>query len=262
MSSASEAARLARSLRQRLGVLKSWGLEALPVKRASSLRKHPPFAPGSTTTVMSAGQAGGLQASGKDARSPGRADSASPSVAEALAGIAKEIERCTRCPLHKTRTRPVPGEGDPAARLVFVGEAPGRDEDLQGRPFVGAAGQLLTRMIEAMGLRRESVYICNVLKDRPPDNRAPLPEEVESCAPFLIAQLEAIRPRAICALGAVAARSLLGGPVSIVEVRGRRYDFHGIPVIPTFHPAYLLRNPSAKRLAWEDLKKVKKLLSE
>ena len=180
----------------------------------------------------------------------------------ALARLEQEVIRCRRCPLYRTRTHHVFGEGDPRARLVFVGEAPGRDEDLQGRPFVGAAGQLLTRMIEAIGLRREEVYICNVLKDRPPGNRTPEPPEVEACLPFLEQQLALIRPAVICALGATPAKALLGPHVAITKVRGAVHDYRGIPLIPTFHPAYLLRNPDAKRLVWQDLKKVKKLLDD
>ncbi|MBI3331202.1 MAG: glycosyltransferase, partial [Candidatus Omnitrophica bacterium] len=182
------------------------------------------------------------------------------SKAERLARLAREVERCRRCPLYRTRTHAVVGDGSPNARLVFVGEAPGRDEDLQGVPFVGAAGQLLTKMIEAMGLRREAVYICNVLKDRPPANRTPLPEEIEACLPFLREQLDIIQPAVICALGAVAAKALLGPHVAITKVRGEVRAYQGIPLVPTFHPAYLLRNPAAKRYAWADLKKVKQLL--
>ena len=243
-SSSRQAAEIARGVRQQLSVLKGWGIEALPIQ------PRQPVAPPA------------VRPPGSKSGAPKPESEAMRTKREALARIGKEIAACTRCPLARTRTHPVPGEGDPDAKLVFVGEAPGREEDLQGRPFVGAAGQLLTRMIEAMGLARERVYICNVLKDRPPDNRTPVPEEITACLPFLVSQLETIRPQVICALGAVAAKALLGSPVSIVEVRGRRFEFHGIPLIPTFHPAYLLRNPSAKKLAWEDLKKVKKLLTE
>ena len=169
---------------------------------------------------------------------------------------------CTRCPLHKTRTNIVISDGSPDAKLVFVGEAPGRDEDLQGVPFVGRAGQLLTKMIEAMGLKREQVYICNVLKDRPPENRTPLPEEMEACLPFLEEQLRIIQPKVICVLGSVAAKALIGPHVSIMRIRGQLHEYQGIPLIPTFHPAYLLRNPPAKKEAWEDLKQVMKLLKE
>lgn len=177
-----------------------------------------------------------------------------------LEQLAEEVRRCRRCPLYRTRTRAVVSDGSPDARLVFVGEAPGRDEDLQGVPFVGAAGQLLTKMIQAMGLRREDVYVCNVLKDRPPANRTPLPEEIEACLPFLERQLAIVQPRVICALGAVATKALLGPSAAITKVRGETRAYNGIPLIPTFHPAYLLRNPDAKKLAWADLKQVKRLL--
>ena len=185
---------------------------------------------------------------------------ATDTKAQQLAELAREVQACRRCPLYQTRTHAVISDGTPTAQLVFVGEAPGRDEDLKGVPFVGAAGQLLTKMIEAMGLRREDVYICNVLKDRPPENRQPQPEEVEACLPFLEAQLAVVQPRVICALGAVAAMALLGPHVSIMKVRGQVRDWRGTPLVPTFHPAYLLRNPPAKKLAWEDLKQVMKLL--
>ena len=183
-----------------------------------------------------------------------------PSKAAQLARLAEEVERCRRCPLYRTRTHAVVSDGSSDARLVFVGEAPGRDEDMQGKPFVGAAGQLLTKMIEAMGMKRDEVYICNVLKDRPPSNRTPLPEEVEACLPFLEEQLAVVRPKVICALGAVAAKALLGPHVAITNVRGQTREYRGTPVVPTFHPAYLLRNPDAKKLVWADLKKVKQLL--
>jgi DNA polymerase len=174
----------------------------------------------------------------------------------------KEVERCRRCPLYRTRTHAVVSDGTPEARLVFVGEAPGREEDLQGKPFVGAAGQLLTKMIQAIGMQREDVYICNVLKDRPPANRTPLPEEIDACLPFLHGQLAIVRPKVICTLGAVATKALLGPHVAITQIRGTVRAYQGMPLVPTFHPAYLLRNPAAKRLAWADLKTVKQLLKE
>ncbi len=179
-----------------------------------------------------------------------------------LAALTQEVQRCRACSLYRTRTHAVVGDGTLAARLVFIGEAPGRDEDLQGKPFVGAAGQLLNRMIVAMGLRRDQVYICNVLKDRPPGNRTPLPEEMEACAPFLQRQLEIIQPAVVCTLGAVATKALLGAHLSIMKIRGEVRDFNGIPLVPTFHPAYLLRNPAAKKDAWKDLKRVKQLLDQ
>ena len=187
-------------------------------------------------------------------------DGEGTSKRERLERLAREVERCRRCPLYRTRTHAVVSDGAPEARLMFVGEAPGREEDRQGKPFVGAAGQLLTKMIEAMGMKRQEVYICNVLKDRPPENRTPLPEEVEACLPFLREQVAVIRPRVICALGAVATKALLGPHMSITKVRGEIREYEGVPLIPTFHPAYLLRNPAAKKFAWADLKKVKQLL--
>ena len=189
-----------------------------------------------------------------------RAEPADGTKAERLARLAEDVERCRRCALYRTRTHAVVSDGTPHARLVFVGEAPGRDEDLQGKPFVGAAGQLLTKMIEAMGLRRQDVYICNVLKDRPPNNRQPEPEEVEACRPFLEAQIDIVAPRVICSLGAVATKALLGPHVSITKIRGEVREYRGVPLVPTFHPAYLLRNPPAKKFAWADLKRVKQLL--
>jgi DNA polymerase len=145
---------------------------------------------------------------------------------------------------------------------VFVGEGPGQDEDRQGVPFVGRAGQLLTKMIHAMGLRREDVYICNVVKHRPPGNRTPLPEEMEACFPFLREQLGLIRPKVICALGSTAVKALLGPYASVTKVRGSVREYEGIPLVPTFHPAYLLRNPAAKKDAWTDLKLVMRLLKQ
>ncbi|MDP3702771.1 MAG: uracil-DNA glycosylase [Candidatus Omnitrophota bacterium] len=185
-----------------------------------------------------------------------------PSKTERLGALAHEVERCRRCPLYRTRTHAVVSDGTPEARLMFIGEAPGRDEDLQGKPFVGAAGQLLTKMIQAMGLRREDVYICNVLKDRPPGNRTPEPDEVEACLPFLREQIAIVRPSVICVLGAVAAKAMLGPHVAITKIRGSVCEYEGIPLVPTFHPAYLLRNPDAKKFSWADLKKVKKLLDD
>lgn len=193
---------------------------------------------------------------------PRGGEAEAPSKLRRLGELAREVERCRRCPLYRTRTHAVISDGSPDARLMFVGEAPGRDEDLQGVPFVGAAGQLLTKMIQAMGLTRDEVYICNVLKDRPPANRTPEPEEVEACLPFLQAQIAIVRPSVICVLGAVAAKALLGPHVAITKIRGHLTEYEGIPLVPTYHPAYLLRNPDAKRFAWADLKKVKKLLDD
>ena len=172
-----------------------------------------------------------------------------------------DIGDCQRCKLAPSRTNLVFGVGNPDAELVFVGEAPGADEDAQGEPFVGKAGQLLTKMIEAMGYSRADVYICNVLKCRPPGNRNPEPDEVASCEPFLKRQLAAIRPRMIVALGKFAAQCLLRDDTPITRMRGSFRSYEGIPLMPTLHPAYLLRDPSKKKLAWEDLKAVNAALA-
>jgi len=174
-----------------------------------------------------------------------------------LEGLRGHIGDCQRCKLAPHRTHIVFGVGNANARLVFVGEAPGRDEDRQGEPFVGRAGQLLTEIItRGMRLRREDVYIANVIKCRPPENRNPEPDEVASCEPFLLRQLELIGPEVIVALGKFAAQTLLRTKTPITQLRGRWYDYHGIRLMPTFHPAYLLRNPGDKRLVWEDIQQV------
>jgi DNA polymerase len=183
-------------------------------------------------------------------------------VRETLEDIRAELGECGRCGLGGTRTSLVFGVGSPKARIVFVGEAPGRDEDLQGEPFVGEAGQLLTKIIQAMGFEREDVYICNVLKCRPPNNRNPLPAEIEQCHPFLLRQLKAIAPVAIVALGTFAAQTLLTTKEPISKLRGRFHDYHGIPLMPTFHPAFLLRNAAMKREVWEDMQQVMRLLGK
>jgi uracil-DNA glycosylase len=164
--------------------------------------------------------------------------------------------------LGELRHRIVFGEGNAHADLVFVGEAPGADEDEQGRPFVGSAGQLLTKIIAAMGLRREDVYICNILKCRPPGNRNPQPNEITACEPFLIRQLEVIRPRVICALGSFAAHTLLKSEAPISALRGQFHRYQGIHLMPTYHPAYLLRNPGAKKQVWDDVQEIMKFLRE
>jgi len=177
-----------------------------------------------------------------------------------LAALAKNIQACSQCGLAGTRKNVVFGEGDPDASLVFVGEAPGADEDREGKPFVGAAGKLLTRIIESIGLKREQVYICNILKCRPPGNRNPKPEEIIACQPYLIKQLEMLRPRLICALGSFAAQTLLNSKEPISRLRGKVYTYQDIPLVPTFHPAALLYHPQNKRLVWEDMKKIAGLL--
>jgi DNA polymerase len=173
-----------------------------------------------------------------------------------LEDLREDIGDCRRCKLYQDRNTLVFGEGSPKARLVFVGEGPGREEDQVGKPFVGEAGRLLTRIIEAMGLTRESVYICNVVKCRPPNNRDPEGDEIESCLPFLKRQLNLIQPDVICALGRVAAQTLLGKEFRITRERGKWQSFMDTPMMPTYHPAYLLRNPSAKREVWEDIQEI------
>jgi uracil-DNA glycosylase len=192
-----------------------------------------------------------------------------PAAAPSLFEVADRIEgdtldrirddigpNCTRCKLHKARTNIVFGVGNPKAELVFVGEGPGRDEDAQGEPFVGRAGKLLTQMIEAMGLRRPDVYIANVVKCRPPENRLPESDEIATCSPFLLRQLGVIEPKVICCLGSCSAQTMLKTNQGISRFRGEWFDFHGSKLIATYHPAYLLRNPAAKSEVWKDLQKV------
>lgn len=174
-----------------------------------------------------------------------------------LPAVREEMGDCARCKLHRGRKTIVFGEGDPHASLLFIGEGPGAEEDEQGRPFVGAAGQLLTDIIvKGMGLRREDVYICNIVKCRPPENRNPEPDEIEACEPFLLKQVLAIKPKVIVGLGNVACKTLLKTTEGITMLRGKWKTYHGIPLMPTFHPAYLLRNPRDKALVWRDIKLV------
>lgn len=179
---------------------------------------------------------------------------------QSLDEIAAKVNKCTRCPLYETATQGVPGEGDPRARLVCVGEAPGAKEDETGRPFVGQAGQLLTKILAAIDLTREQVFIVNVLKHRPPGNRNPRPEEVIACSPYLIRQLELIKPKVIVAFGTFAAQTLLQTKTPIGQLRGLVHRYHGIPLIVTYHPAALLRNPAWKRPTWEDVKLARRIL--
>jgi uracil-DNA glycosylase family 4 len=180
-----------------------------------------------------------------------------PKIGEGtLQTIREDIGDCIRCKLHKGRTKIVFGDGHPQAKLLFIGEGPGRDEDLQGLPFVGRAGKLLTQMIEAMGLRRSDVYICNVVKCRPPENRAPERDEVAACSPFLFRQIDLVAPKVIVCLGSIAAQTILETTRGISQFRGQWLEFRGRKLMATYHPAYLLRNPSAKSEVWKDLQKV------
>ena len=185
------------------------------------------------------------------------------SAAETLTAIREDIGDCTRCKLHALgRQQIVYGVGNPNADLMFVGEAPGADEDIQGIPFVGRAGQLLTKIIEAIGLKRDDVYIANVIKCRPPGNRNPEPDEVAECEGFLFRQIDSIKPKVIVALGTFAAKALLKTQDPISRLRGRIYEYRGAKLIPTFHPAFLLRSPDRKRDVWEDMKKVRSILQD
>ena len=226
-------------VRTNLELRKRSGLLGVPV--SPTPRKRPP------PVAVPRAEAPAAAAPDVEARAAG---------ASRLKVVRDELGDCRRCGLAGGRKNLVFGVGNPNAHLVFVGEAPGADEDAQGEPFVGKAGQLLTKMIEAMGYRREDVYICNVIKCRPPGNRNPEPAEVAACEPFLKAQLRVLRPRVIVALGKFAAQCLLRDDTPISRLRGNLRSYEGIQLMPTFHPAYLLRDPSKKKEAWEDLKAV------
>ena len=186
---------------------------------------------------------------------------AAPRENETLEQIREDLGDCHRCRLAAGRHTIVFGQGNPQAELVFVGEGPGADEDAQGLPFVGRAGRLLNRMIELAGMKREDVYICNVVKCRPPNNRTPLPDEIETCSPFLLHQIRTIKPRLVCCLGAPAVKTLLGVKEGITKIRGQFYDFQGTKALPTFHPAYVLRNPREERILREDFQKIVEFLA-
>src|SRR5438034_10591851 len=251
---------------QELGVTgvsrdRSWRIrqEPLVLRQAQDDREATPF---------HLGQAQGerevtplILSSSKDELSVTQPVTLSRNAQEALAAVRADIGDCTRCKLHALgRQQIVFGVGNPDADLMFVGEAPGGDEDIQGIPFVGRAGQLLTKIIEAIDLKRDDVYIANVIKCRPPQNRNPEPDEVNTCEPFLFRQIDVITPKVIVALGKYAAQTLLRTDTPISRLRGRVYDYRGAKLIPTFHPAYLLRNPGCRREVWEDMKKVRSLL--
>lgn len=213
----------------------------LPSTRPADERATPPAAPPATE------------------RSTPRA-AVEPAELPSLGAIAEAVEGCRRCGLYKTALHGVPGEGNPNADFVCVGEAPGATEDETGRPFVGQAGQLLTKILAAINLSREDVFICNVIKHRPPANRNPAPDEIAACSPYLIRQLELIRPKVILALGTFAAQTLLETKLSIGKLRGQVHRYHGIPLVVTYHPAALLRNPAWKRPTWEDVQLAHRIL--
>jgi DNA polymerase len=233
---------------QKLESLERAGVTHLPKRRRTEAPSPTGQEPSSATPSLGAQAA----SSGQAAAASGQDDRAA-----ALAALRREVAACTRCQeLARHRTQTVFGAGDPYARLVFLGEAPGFDEDAQGEPFVGAAGQLLNRIIQACTLRREEVYILNILKCHPPGNRNPLASEAANCRPFLDRQLAVIRPEFLCCLGAVAAQNLLETTTPIGRLRGRFHDYQGIKVLCTYHPAYLLRTPAAKQPTWEDMQRL------
>jgi uracil-DNA glycosylase len=241
-----------RQTRQHLASLKAAGIEWLPKGasgRATSRKAAPP------PPDPPADHASKLTASTAESAPPAAGDL--EQRRQELSVLAERVKGCTRCAeLAATRTQTVFGVGAMDAELCFIGEAPGADEDAQGEPFVGAAGQLLNRIIVACGMKREEVYICNILKCRPPGNRQPLPEESAHCREYLDRQLDLVRPKHICCLGATAAQNLLNTTLSIGKMRGRFLEYRGIPVLCTYHPAYLLRSPEKKKDVWEDMKRL------
>jgi uracil-DNA glycosylase len=245
----------------------STGLEALPRRQPAATPAAAPAPPNPPPLPPAEPPASAYTVSAPrpDPPAPAAAAAASGNLFAApgvqrtttLEELRTELGDCQRCKLFRGRTHIVFGVGNPHAQLMFVGEGPGRDEDLKAEPFVGRAGQLLTEIIsKGMKMRREDVYIANVIKCRPPENRNPEPDEIAACQPFLLRQIELIRPKVLVALGTFAAQTLLGLRVPISRLRGHWYDYHGIKLMPTLHPAYLLRNPNDKRLVWEDIKMV------
>jgi uracil-DNA glycosylase family 4 len=274
-------------LRDRLEWLRILGVEELPIRSSSTApaaeaatggARGRPMGPAAQPVVQvglfggeevlddPAADAKGKRGRTREEREPHPLEAISspeaPDPATALRLIREDLGDCRRCRLCEGRTQIVFGVGDPGARLMFVGEGPGFDEDRQGEPFVGRAGQLLNRIIESMGLRREEVYIATVVKCRPPENRTPHPDEIDTCSPFLFRQIAALAPRVIVCLGTPAAQTVLVTRATITHLRGTFREIRGIRVMPTFHPAYLLRNPAAKKEVWEDMKQVIAFLKE
>ncbi len=240
---------LLEDIKTHLSHQKALGNDYLPVEEHRNTQKPTPSAKGGS-------------ASGGNTQGDERTETSDSTSAEAgLELLREEMGDCTRCKLHSSgRTQIVFGVGNPSADLMFVGEGPGRDEDIQGIPFVGRAGKLLTKIIEAMGLKRDDVYIANVVKCRPPENRNPEPDEIETCQPFLFKQIEIIKPKVIVCLGTFSAQLLLDTDEKISKLRGQLHDFRGTKLLPTYHPAFLLRSPSMKRPVWEDMQKVMEVL--
>jgi uracil-DNA glycosylase len=232
---------------------------AVPATMAAAAPSRAPSTP-INVAPLSAPQKSPVSTILPGASAPSLFESIERIAGDTLPRIREDIGDCTRCKLHKGRTKIVFGTGNPNADLMFVGEGPGRDEDLSGEPFVGRAGKLLTDMIKAMGLQREDVYIANVVKCRPPENRLPEKDEIATCSPFLMRQIDAIKPKVICTLGSCSAQTLLQTAQGISKLRGEWFDFRGAKLMPTYHPAYLLRNPAAKPEVWKDLQKVMAVL--
>jgi DNA polymerase len=272
---------LIASLRDYVEQLREEGIEGLPAPSAASVRtaavgglndSSAQSAPSDDAAAPGLGSECGLRPASAATLRPAAAQGTAPPVelfyrypglekTDDLAALREFIGECTRCKLHPRRTNLVFGVGNPKAELMFVGEAPGADEDARGEPFVGRAGQLLTDIIEhGMGMTRAEVYICNVIKCRPPENRNPEPDEVAACEPFLFRQIDLVRPRAIIGLGTFAVQALLKLKTPISKLRGNWHEVRGVKLMPTFHPAYLLRNPADKRLVWADIQEVMKLL--
>jgi uracil-DNA glycosylase family 4 len=233
---------------------------AVPAAMAAAAPGRASDAPTNVAPSPSASQKPATTSTILPATAPSLFEAIERIAGDTLPRIREDIGDCTRCKLHKGRTKIVFGTGNPNADLMFVGEGPGRDEDLSGEPFVGRAGRLLTDMIKAMGLQREDVYIANVVKCRPPENRLPEKDEITTCSPFLMRQIDAIKPKVICTLGSCSAQTLLQTAQGISKLRGEWFDFRGTKLMPTYHPAYLLRNPAAKPEVWKDLQKVMAVL--
>ncbi len=266
-----EVAQVAAELRRHLAWLADAGVREVP-ERLSPVH-GPPAAQAIAAAVPPAAPGSGTAPSSAAIGRPGERPASSPSGSRyapgekgwgsaALLAVREQLGECRRCKLAAGRTKLVFGVGNPGSELMFVGEGPGEDEDRQGEPFVGRAGQLLTKMIEAMGYGREQIYIANVVKCRPPGNRNPEPDEILACEPFLRGQIDAIRPKVIVALGKFAAQTLLRDTSPISRLRGRWFEYEGVRLMPTFHPAYLLRSPNEKGKAWEDLQLVMKELGK
>jgi len=239
-----------KDIKKSLEFYQELGFEYLPVKLENSFQntENPPSPPLRAMAFVKGGMGGFV--------SELQTQYAELNKESALKALREEIGDCQRCRLAKGRTNIVFGEGNPDAKLIFIGEGPGREEDLQARPFVGDAGKLLTRLIEKMGFKREDVYIANIVKCRPPMNREPEDDEMNACKPFIEEQIKIINPKIIISLGRISAQSLLNTKIPISKLRGRFYQHMNIPLMPTFHPAYLLRNPKDKNLTWEDAQKV------